>query len=362
MSPLLVVAGEASGDAFAAPVVSRLGVGAFGLGGRRLREAGADVLFDATEVAAMGARGALVAPRLGRALATVARRISRERPRAALLVGFSEVNALVARLLAAKRIRVLWYAPPQAWAWRRGRAARIARTANHLATVLPFEAPFWRNAGATAEYVGHPLLEWLPDAPRSADGERLALLPGSRAHEVRAHLEPMLRAAAALARPGAPPATLILAPGLERRTRALAESSARQVGVVPSTASVRDALPGHDVALVCSGTATLESAALAVPPVIVYRTDPVTYALAKRLVSVPHVGLPNLVLGRRAFPEVLQEQVTADQLERAVRDVRRAADGYRGSCVEVRNALRPEGRAGPSERVAAVLRPWLAEG
>jgi lipid-A-disaccharide synthase len=358
MRRLLVVAGEGSGDALASPVVARLGVPAFGMGGPLLQAAGADLVADLRDFAAMGVGGVLArGPSLAHAVLRLVLSLARERPRAALLVGFSEVNAILARRLRESGTRVLWYAPPQVWAWRRGRAATLARRADRMAVVLPFEAAVWRRAGAQAEYVGHPALETTtPLAGRTPDGH-VALLPGSRAHEVRAHLEPMLSAAKRLAPLRA---EVVRAAALDDATRRWVAERAIGAGVAVSDGPLARSLSGARAALVASGTATLECAVMGVPPVIVYRTDPVTYAVAKRLVRAPHVGLPNLVLGRPAFPELLQHDVRAEVLAATLGRVLDAATHYEALCAETRRALLAglHGDA-PSVRVAAILEPWL---
>jgi lipid-A-disaccharide synthase len=357
---LLVVAGEPSGDALAAQVIAQLDVQSFGLGGPQLSRAGTDVVADLRPVAAMGLSPALLhAPRLAWAVVELVRTTKRRRPRAALLVGFSEVNARLAAWLKRRGTRVLWYAPPQVWAWRPARAKAIAASCDALSVLLPFEEKWWTRAGATVEYVGHPATDCdflpVPDATTPA----IALLPGSRAHEVQAHLEPLLGAAERL-RFRAFSSRLVIAEALERRVADWATARARARGVEVTRAPCFEALRGASAAIVASGTATLECAAAGVPPVVVYRTDPVTFAVAARLVRVAHVGLPNLVLGRQAFPELLQGAVTAGSIAKAVGDVVAAHDAHRASCRKVRDVLLAplDGRS-PSERVASTLRSWV---
>jgi lipid-A-disaccharide synthase len=310
-------------------------------------------------VAAMGVTAALHrAPRVAAALAALAHAVRKRQPPAALLVGFSEANMHVARWLKRRRVRVLWYAPPQVWAWRPGRAARIATDCDRIAVLLPFEARCWSARGAAVEYVGHPAAERAPSC-EPAMRRAVALLPGSRSHEIRAHLPPMLEAAARLS-PSGYEAELVLAEGLHPPTTRWAERHARARGVRTTRRGV-ESIAGAAAAVVASGTATLECAVLGVPPVIVYRTDPLTYAIASRLVNVAHVGLPNLVLGRRAFPELLQRDVSPRHIGDALADLLRDGDAYRARCWEVRNALRgPLGDGRPAQRVAESLRPWLA--
>ena len=356
-SELVVVAGEASGDALGAEVLATLKTPSFGLGGPRLARAGMDVLSPVTRAASMGIAPLFRrAPRVIGACIALARAIEKRHPRAALLVGFSEVNARVARWLHGRGVRVLWYAPPQAWAWRRGRAPRIARDCEQLAVLLPFEAAFWAQNGARVDYVGHPAAERAISAVPTR--REIALLPGSRAEEVRAHLPALLGAALLLARRKYA-ARLHLAEGLDDVTSAWARASARASGV-PFTTDGVDGIAGAAAAVVSSGTATLECAALGVPPVVVYRTDPLTFAVASRLVRVPHVALPNLVLGERAFPELLQDDVTSERIVDALGPILGAGEAYGERCRAVRDAIRRplDGRRA-AERVAARIRPWL---
>lgn len=363
MSTLLVVAGEASGDAWAADVVRRLGARSFGFGGARLRAAGTELLGDLRDWSAMGLGSVLRrAPALARGAWSLWQGARARRPRAALLVGFSEWNSRLAPRLRQSGVHVLWYAPPQVWAWRPGRARRLGRAADRLAVVLPFEAPVWASAGAVVDYVGHPALEHPAPPPRDASGRsRLLLLPGSRRQEVRAHLLPLLSAGAALRRSGdVTGCTLVLSPSLDPDTAAWALRHAERAGT-PAGDSLSSAAQQASSALVGSGTATLECALLGVPPVIVYRTDPLTYVAARQLVRVPHIGLPNLVLGRRAFPELVQHRLTADGASAAVRGVLAARAAHLESCAEVRERLQ---HGAPScsaaESVAGMLAPWLS--
>lgn len=357
---LLVVAGEGSGDAFAADVVARLGRPSFGLGGPRLAREGTDVLVDLRSFAAMGIAPVVRrAPRLLAATRALAHAVALRRPRAALLVGFSELNARLAPRLKRQGARVLWYAPPQVWAWRPGRAPRIAAQVDQLAVTLPFETDTWRAAGGRVDYVGHPAATpaWL-DAPGDAP-LTVALLPGSRPHELRSHLGPLLDAARRLAAQGIR-SRLVLAEALDGEVADGAVRQALAAGVAVTRGALPAALAGVSAAVVGSGTATLECAALGVPPIIVYRTDPVTYAVARALVRIRHIGLPNLTLGERAFPELLQGGVRGPSIARAVADVLDSHARHRRSCRAVRDALlRSLDARSPAERVAAMLDPWL---
>lgn len=371
---LLVVAGEASGDAMAAPVVARLGAQAFGLGGAALAAERVELVANLTATAVMGL-GAVAgrAPRIARIAVELLGEARRRRPRAALLVGYSEFNAWLGPRLRALDTRVLWYGAPQIWAWRAGRAARARRACDRMALVLPFEETLWRSQGVDARYVGHPALEHaLGDraALRARLGltpyaEYLAVLPGSRPHEVRRHLEPMLRAVALLrAERGAVDARVIVASSLDARSAAWVRRRAAHAAVETLATPAPEALGAFDVALAKSGTATLECALAEVAPVVVYRAGRLSALLAKRLLRVREVGLPNLVLGENVFPELLQERVTAQELARAARPLLDDRAGAVRQCRRVAETLRaalPRGPSEPgaSERVARMMRPWL---
>jgi lipid-A-disaccharide synthase len=230
--------------------------------------------------------------------------------------------------------------------------------------VLPFEVEPWARAGARATYVGHPALETGSlVAPGPASEPFIALLPGSRPQEVRAHLAVLVEAAKRLRSRVGLRARLVQAPSLDAGTARWMVGIARSAGIDVRAAPLGVALGGARCALAASGTATLECATLGVPPIIVYRTDPVTYAVARRLVRVPFIGLPNLVLGRPAFPELLQGGFTVDAVVGAALDVLHSATFHDRACHDARAAL----EAGldhqqPSERVATILARWLRPG
>lgn len=378
---VLVSAGEGSGDAMAAPVVSKLDAVVFGLGGEALRRAGADLTIDLKELTAMGVGSVLArAPRIARAAASLLSQAKSREPKVALLVGYSEFNAWLGQRLRARGIRVLWYAPPQIWAWRSERASRLRRSSDRMAVTLPFEEELWRGFGADAHFVGHPALD-PPDAnhearrdpqERSAIRERfgmtpsaeyLALLPGSRPHEVTRHIETMLGAVDILrAERGALDARIVMAPALDRKTARWLADRARESGVTVLESPVSMLLPAFDVALAASGSVTLECVVAEVPPVIVHRSGPLTVALAKRLIRVENIGLPNIVLESRVFPELVQDALTKEALADEAGRLLDARPAYVERCREVKHRLAPHNGSGAptSQRVKELLEPWLS--
>jgi lipid-A-disaccharide synthase len=372
VSTLLVVAGEASGDRAAAAVVQRLeGVRAFGLGGPALAGAGVEILDDLRAWTAMGVGEAgLRAARVLRAGHLLAIAARARRPRAALLTNYSEFNSRLAPRLHAAGVRVLWYGAPQVWAWRSQRTGRIRRCIDRMAVMLPFEEPLWRSAGVDAHYVGHPALETTPlerDTARRALGmtpfaSAVAILPGSRPHEVARLLVPMLDAYEDVRSDRASvDARVLVAPSLDGATRAwmLRTCEARRVGTFDVDAYIGAAsvLAAFDAALCASGTASLEAALARAVPVVAYRVGLATELAARALVRTPHVALPNVLLGRRVFPELLQRDARAPRIASALADALDRRDQLLQACAQVEAALE-NGRT-PSVAVARMLAPWL---
>lgn len=369
--------GEASGDVMAAPVLARLRertppLAPYGLGGPALAEVGFTSLARLHELSGMGFAAAKKWSRLLRCYRLLQRETHQRRPRAALLVGFSDFNARLGTWLRRQGVRVLWYAPPQIWAWRAGRAKRLKQSADQLALTLPFEAALWKRHGARAEYVGHPALERIAARvayrPRAepigslATGDlRIALLPGSREAEVRKHW-PLLRDAVAQLRRQHPSWTfsLFISAALAPTTQRLLRDAAARADLDPVSDAPSQQLADHDLALCCSGTATLECALAGCPPVIFFHTGKLSEIVLRHLLRVPHVGLPNLLLERRAFPELVGQAATSTGLSAAATAVSHKLSAAALDCSAVSVSLRVglDGTS-PSERVAKLLHPWL---
>ncbi|MBI2391597.1 MAG: lipid-A-disaccharide synthase [Deltaproteobacteria bacterium] len=363
----LLVAGEPSGDRALAGVARALGLGQLGRGGRRafgfggdaLAAEGVELIAHVRELGGMGVvEAAARAPSIALALARLSAHIARERPRLAVLASWSTMNARLAAVLHRAGVIVAWISPPEIWAWRAGRAPAIARSVDLLVPTLPFEEALWRSARGNARYVGHPVL----DVPREERprlrarwslperGPLLAVLPGSRPSEIERLLAPFVEAA----RAAAIDARVLVAPSLDARSReAIARSGVPALDAPDGAAPL---LPAFDVALVASGTAALEAAAMGVPPVIAYAMHPVSFAIARRVVDTRKVGLPNVLLARAgqapAFEELLQDDVTPGALAAAL--ARTFADpGARDACRAVRAILEPVGDAPGGDSFAA---------
>jgi lipid-A-disaccharide synthase len=366
---VLLVAGEASGDVHGAALVEALRrsdpeVEVWGVGGERLRQAGMHILVDTAAVATMGFVETFGT--LGRLLSAY-RRLKRflveERPQLVILIDFPEFNLFFAKRVKALGIPVFYYIGPQVWAWRRWRVRKIVRRVDRLGLVFPFEPALYNNGHRVTAFIGHPLLDIVqPTQTREQtlalyrlDPARplLAVLPGSRKKELRHLLRPALDAAALLVRDGWQ-AVIALAHTLTKD-----EVAAALGGRMPALPIVENdtynVIHAADAVLVASGTATLETALLGRPMVIMYRVAALTFALARLLVHVDHIGMPNIILGRGVFPELIQGDVTPEKLVAAVQDVNARRDELTAALHELRGKLGAPGAATRAARMALEL-------
>jgi lipid-A-disaccharide synthase len=368
---VLLVAGEASGDMHGAGLVAALRrldprIEVWGIGGERLRQAGMHTLVDTASVATMGFVETFGT--LGRVLSAyrqLKRFMVERQPALLILIDYPEFNVFLAKRAKRLGIPVFYYIAPQVWAWRRGRVRKIGRRVDRMGVVFPFEPALYNNGHQFAEFVGHPLLDTV-HATRTREATRaryaldpnrplLALLPGSRKKELRHMLRPAIDAGRQLVRDGWQ-AVIALAHTLTAQD--LADAMHGEPSPLPVIADdTYNVVHAADAALVASGTATLETALLGRPMVIMYRVAPLTFALAKRLVHVEHIGMPNIILGRDVFPELIQREVTRDRLVAAVLDITSRRDELHAALAELRGKL---GEPGASERAARMAVTLMA--
>lgn len=347
---IMLVAGEASGDLHGATLCRALradapGARLFGMGGARMAAAGMEVLEDVTAHAAVGGTEAAtgVVP-LYRAYRRLRGRLrGPERPHALVLIDFPEFNLRLARTARRHGVPVVYFIPPQIWAWRGGRVRAMRRLLSLVLAVFPFEPPLYRRAGVPVQYVGHPLVDALATAPTraaarvrvglAADACVLALLPGSRRSEIERVL-PIMRDAIGGITARRPDVRILLAqaPSVDAALLARHLGPASLVTIVPD--ATHAVIRAADVVLATSGTVTLETALLGVPMVACYRVSRLSAVMIRSLTRVPWMSLVNIVLGRAVIPELFQEELTparlASETERllddaAARDAQRAA-------------------------------------
>ena len=381
----LIVAGEASGDVHAARLVRELAAGGpvqvRGAGGPNLRAAGVQTLVDMSELNVIGFSAVVKRlPVILRALRSLRAEAGRFKPHAAILVDSPGFNFRLGPALHRAGIPVVYYIAPQVWAWHRDRAKQMAAWVDHLAVVFPFEEPLFREAGVSTTFVGHPLLEEL--APEVSEAQMrseldlnptqrvLGLLPGSRPQEIRALMPVLMDATARLSsyRPDLA-AVLPLAPGLEPAAVAAAAdarltvSTAGRIAIERGGVTVRlvrertrSVMSVARACAVASGTATLETALTGTPLVVVYRVGALNYWIARRVVRLETIGLPNIVAGEAIVPECVQHECTAERIAATLApwlddETARATAAQR--LLRVRERL---GEPGASRRAAALLR------
>jgi lipid-A-disaccharide synthase len=350
MSNIFISAGEASGEHYGALLVQALkarlaetGGSArfFGMGGPRMEAAGLERIVGAEEMAVMGITEVVRhLPQIYRGFRRLRKAIRERRPAVAVLIDFPDIHFKLAKELHRLGIPVVFFVSPQLWAWKKHRIKLVQRYVRRMLVIFPFEEPFYRERGVEAEFVGHPLAELPPPAEAREQFARendldpaatwIGLLPGSRAKEIRANLKEMLAAARSLAE-RAPERrfeyVIPLAPTLNPEQKAGVQRMVEGEGGsarVRLVADSRTALKHADASVVASGTATVEAALIGNPFVVVYRVSLLTYAIAKRVVTVPHVAMANLIASKRVVTELIQNDFTAGnivaELERLLPD------------------------------------------
>jgi lipid-A-disaccharide synthase len=329
---IFISAGEASGEHYGALLVEELqqrlaaaGESAqfFGMGGTRMEAAGLERIVRSEDVAVMGLTEVIRhLPRIYAEFRKLKRAIRERRPSVAVLIDFPEIHFRLAELLHELGIPVIFFVSPQLWAWKKHRIKLVRKYIDRMLVIFPFEEQFYRKQGVAAEFVGHPLAELpLPTishaqfaAENGLDPEKtwIGLLPGSRPKEIRDILPEILLAARQLA--GDYEFVVPQAATLDAAQRAELLALVQEHGKGLAIRLVNDAratLFHVRASVVASGTATVEAALIGNPFVVVYRVSPLTFAIAKRVVKVDHVAMVNLIAGKRAVPELIQNDFTA---------------------------------------------------
>lgn len=377
---VLIVAGEASGDQRGARLFEELRravpeLTAYGMTGDALAAAGCETIAESREISVVGLVEVLkILPRARAIFRRLLEEVERRGTRTAILIDSPDFNLRLARELKRRGLRVIYYVSPQVWAWRRGRIRQICRDVDLMLVLFPFEAGFYEEHGLDAVHVGHPLVDEIPQLPTAwqtrplgtaapeAPPERatLALLPGSRRSEVRSLLPGMLETVVQLARERPLAPRLIVAPSLDEAFLAelVGQSGLAAAGIPLDYVRGEDrfaAVADSHLALCASGTATLETGLLGVPMIVLYRLKTLTYWMARWLVDLPHFCIVNLVLGKRAVPELLQGDAEPRKVARLAGELLAdpaAIAAIRADLGRLRPAL---GESGASRRAAAAI-------
>ena len=326
MTRILISAGEASGDIHAAAVTAAIkkidsSAEVFGMGGDALRNAGGEVLFDIKDHGVMGFVEVLKKlPDLFKLRDDFEKVMDERKPDCLITVDYPGFNMKLAKLAHDKGIPVVSYIAPSAWAWHKSRAKKVAKIVDKVACIFPFEYDVYKEAGAHVEFVGHPLVDIVkPSMTKEeamafagkGDGKKLILLmPGSRLMEIEKML-PTLLEAAKIIKKQLPEVSFVM-PRAGTIPISLLEEKIQVSGldVKITEGNNYDLFSVADLALATSGTVTLEAALCGLGSVIVYKTNPVTYFIAKLVVNIPHIGLPNIVAAKSVVPELIQNDFT----------------------------------------------------
>jgi lipid-A-disaccharide synthase len=372
--PILLSAGEASGDMYAARLATalkeRADVALFGMGGPQMRAAGVETIVDYSEVSVVGITEVLKQlPSLRRAMARLVSEAERRRPPLAILTDFPGFHLRLARKLTPLGIRNIYYICPQFWAWRPWRANLVRRRFAKALCIFPFEEKFYRDAGVNVEFIGHPLVgnvaasmtreEFCGKFGLDAGKPVVTILPGSRSGEI-AHHGPVLGEALRLLRASAPDvqAVIAVAPGIQRADLEKYFPSGDAV-VRFVEGGTYDALAAADVAIVSSGTATVEAALLGKPMIVIYKLSPMTARLAKPLVRTKFFSMVNLIAGRAVVPELIQDDLTAERVASESESLLSASKEGTAKRLEMRRGLaevtRLLGAPGAVERAADAI-------
>lgn len=372
MKRIMIVAGEASGDLHGSNLVrSALSLDPdlkfYGLGGENLRNAGIDLLFDLEHQGLFGFLEIVSSLRSTIGIyRSLKASLTRDRPSAVVLIDYPDFNLRLAKSAKRLGIPVFYYISPQLWAWRQGRVKKVDRYVDRMAVVFPFEPDFYQRHGVEVSFVGHPLLDVM-DPPRPKEEVKtelgfdpsqplLGLLPGSRMSEIKAHLPLMLESAGRLKAGRSNGVSLAVAQADSLASGELTpflELGPKDVKLV--VGRTHDLQNAADVILTASGTATLETALMLTPMVVIYRLKLLSYQIFRRMVKIEHVAMANLIAGEEVVPELLQNDARPDNI---VTELNRILDSPedRRRMVEGLTLIRKKlGGPGASLRAARLL-------
>ncbi len=370
---VLIVSGEASGDNYASMLVRELkrlrpNVRVLGVGGENLEKSGAELIEDYHRISVVGLTEVLSRlPAVLGLLKRIKKILSAREIGVVVLIDFPDFNFIVGRYARERGIPVIYYIPPQLWAWREGRVRKLKEMTDEVVVPFPFEEDFYRERGLEVRYFGHPLMEILSSSIEEFEsGKRdekcltVGLFPGSRMSEIEKHLPLLLESVREISKKFDYVDFLMPVPSKEVRDSVLellGEWRGEMQGVALDVVlkGPSDAFPSIDVAVASSGTVTLELALMGVPTVVIYKVSPVTYIIGKMLVKINNIALPNIVLGEEIFPELIQNdaspKMVSEKVVALVSDDQIRMKVKEGS-IRLRNMLKG---VGPSRALAGLI-------
>ena len=375
---IFISAGEASGDAHGAGVVAELrkrypDAHLFGIGGDRMQASGLELIEHSRRMSFMGfAEVVRHLPFIINVQRRVLDQIRKRNPDLVVLIDYPGFHLSLLRKLrwlpGVEKRKVLYYIAPQVWAWKPGRAKTLAALTHHIAVIFPFEVDVFARYHARATFVGHPLLDEIaPVPPRGQflkglglepDDRVVGLFPGSRKQEIRRHL-PVLLETAKLLRRFQPELKFILAEAPGVPTRLYDKLLQGAAGIVRAFGVSHAILAHANASMVKSGSTTVEAAYFGNPFVVFYKTSPLSYAIGRRMVNVPFIAMANLLAGERAVPELIQSEVTADNLVGALMPLLTVPQEIEACRVRLRKVRESLGQPGAAKRVVDIAEQLL---
>ena len=371
---ILISAGEASGDMYAARLAealrARADVQLFGMGGQRMRDAGVELVADCSEVSLVGiVEIAKKYPALKRVWKRLLSEAARRHPRFAILTDFPGFHLRLSRALKRQGVQNIYFVCPQFWAWRPWRANLVRRRFVRGLCIFPFEEEWYRSRGVNVDFIGHPLVgnvaarrtraEFAADCGLDASKAIVAVLPGSRSGEIAHHMPTLMQACRLIQKDRKVQFVVALAPGIKRTE--IVQYLLPESAILAVENATYDALGAADLSIVSSGTATVEAALMDVPMIVVYRLAPLTAAIARLLVRTPMFAMVNLIAGEQVVPELVQADFTPARLAaeavRLLDSPELRAETRRGLAV-VRQKLGPPGAV---ERAADLIADMLKQ-
>jgi lipid-A-disaccharide synthase len=370
-SSIFVSAGEASGDMHGAAVVEALQQShpnhqLFGMGGDRMQAGGVELLMHAKRMSFMGfAEVVRHLPFIAHVRRLILSEILKRRPELLILIDYPGFHFNLLRTLRKMRTdyrpKVLYYIAPQVWAWKAGRAKDLAQLADAIAVIFPFEVPIFQEYGANVTFVGHPLLdevgeivprgEFLNGVSFAADDRVVGLFPGSRKQEIKRHLPVLIETVAKL-RKFQPNLKFLLAESPQVPPKLYRRLIADTPGIVSVRGNSHAVLAHANASLVKSGSSTIEAAFFGNPFVVYYKTSPLTYAIGKRIIKVPHIAMANLLAGEEVVPEFVQDEANPDNLTGAMLPLLTIPDRIRDARKKLKKVREQLGEPGAGIRVA----------
>jgi lipid-A-disaccharide synthase len=368
---VMIVSGETSGELYGSLLARSLkekipGIRIIGIGGERMKEAGVELVSGIAS--AFGLAEALSSLRaIKETFGKAADALRQESPAVLVLIDYPDFNLKLASLARKHNVRILYYVSPQVWAWRRNRIKKISRLVDRMAVILPFEEEIYRETGLDCEFVGHPALDEIREMRLGrneakealglrADRPLLSLLPGSRPHELRRLLPLMLAVVRNFRKNfGEFQFCVPLAPNTDQAAYEEILGHFREEGAVISKGDSLGVLAASDLAVIASGTATLQASLLGVPSVVVYKLFPLTFWIGKMIVRVKHISLVNILAGREVVKELLQSDASPEKIMQELRKILEDAR-YRQGMLEAFQEVKAlfAGKR-PSERVSDII-------